>query len=236
MRRLVIIVFVALGAFFGLVWWFDVEQTGGSFSDFFADPVGGTQSIFSRLGLTISGLFEKAKGAVGGTADPRALAASLIASEEGFVPHAYPDPPGQTTKYSIGYGHQIVPGDGFTTASEISETDALGLLQADLDTYVNCVENVVTVELAPEQRAALYDFAYNEGCAAFQGSTLLKDVNAGRFGNVQADLELWDKIRVNGALTDDAGLLARRDKEYALFASVAAPATTTDSGTEDTNV
>jgi len=215
MRKFIVGLLLALGVFFGLVWWFDVEQTGGSFSDFFADPVGGTQSLFSRFQLWVTGLIEKAKGATGtGTVDARALAASLIAGFETFSPKAYPDPPGQTSKYSIGYGHQIVPGDGFTTLSTISEPDALALLNADLDVYAACVDNAVTVPLGPEETAALYSFTYNEGCGAFQNSTLLRLLNAEDYSGADAEFAQWNIA--NGNILP--ALVSRRAKEAAVFA------------------
>lgn len=216
MRKLWFWLLLALGAFFGLVWWFDVEQTGGSFADFFSDPIGGTQSLFSRLGLIIGGWFEQASGAVGGQVDAATLAASTIAQFEGFSSKAYADPPGQTAKYSIGYGHQIVSGDGFTETSTISEADALALLQADLTSrFAPCVDAAVTVELTPQQRAALYSLCYNIGCAAFQNSTLLGNLNTGDYAQAQAQFAVWNQA--GGAVSD--ALVSRRAKEADLFGS-----------------
>lgn len=143
------------------------------------------------------------------------IATAFIAKHEGFSPKAYPDPAGQTKTWSIGYGHQIVPGDGFDTSSTISEADAYALLQADLDTYVACVNNGIAVDLSPEQTAALYSFCYNEGCGAFSKSTLLKDVNAQNFADVPAQLARWNIV---GGVVSDA-LAARRQDEADLFDS-----------------
>jgi lysozyme len=215
MRKFVIALFIFIGAFLGLVWWFDVEQTGGSFSDFFSDPLGGTQSLFSRLRLWGSGLFEKAKSATGtGTVDARALAASLIAGFESFSPKVYADPPGQTQTHSIGYGHQLISGDGFNLDSTINESDALALLQADLDTFANCVDNAVTVPLGPEETAALYSFTYNEGCAHFEGSTLLRLLNQGDYQGADNEFAKWN-IANHQIL---ASLVSRRTKEAEIFA------------------
>jgi lysozyme len=214
MRKFVIALLVIIGAFFGLVWWFDVEQTGGSFSDFFSDPVGGTQSLFSRLQLWAASLIEKAKGAAGATSDPKAIAASLIAGFETYSGKAYPDPPGQTTTYSIGYGHQIKPGDGFTIDSVISEPDALAQLNSDLDVFATCVDNAVTVPLGPDETAALYSFTYNEGCGAFQGSTLLKLLNSGDYQGADDEFARWNIA--NGNILP--ALVSRRAKEAEIFA------------------
>jgi lysozyme len=221
MKKLVIWLFVIVGAALGLVWWFNVEQTGGSFADFFRDPVGGLQSLGSRLSLWVQSLFEQAKGAVGGTVDARALAASKIANFEGFVDHTYADPPGQAVTYSIGYGHQLRAGDGFTTGSTINEGDALALLEADLDTYATCVDNAVTVPLAPEQAAALYSLCYNIGCSRFEGSTLLRLLNQSDYTGAQEQFAVWNKA--GSPLREVEALTARRAAEAELFASAAAP-------------
>jgi len=222
MKRFLIALFFIIGAFFGLIWWFDVEQTGGSFSDFFADPIGGTESLFSRLMLWGEGMIEKLKGAAGGTADPKALAASMIAGFESFSSKAYADPPGQTKTYSIGYGHQIVSGDGFSTDSVIAEADALSLLQADLDTYANCVDNAVAVPLASEQAAALYSLCYNIGCGAFRSSTLLRLLNTGDYDGAAQQFAVWNEA--NGQVSD--ALVSRRSSEQDIFQSATAPAST----------
>jgi lysozyme len=227
MRKLIIFSLLAVGALFGLVWWFDVEEAGGSFSGFFQDPVGGTTSLFSRAGLVFSGWFQRAQGAVGGTPDPVAMAAGLIAQFEGFSPTAYADPPGQTLTYSIGYGHQIVSGDGFTTASTISESDALALLQADLANFVACVNSVVTYSgVTPQMQAALYSLCYNIGCGAFTNSTLVQDLNNGDPNQAQADFAVWNKA--GGAVS--AALSSRRTSEAAFFASGGVPTDQSDSG------
>ncbi len=219
MKRFIVILFVLLGGVLGLVWWFNVEQTGGNFADFFSDPVGGISSLGSRLRLWLSGLFEQASGAVGGTVDARVLAAGKIAGYEGFVGHVYADPPGQTDTYSIGYGHQLRTGDGFDMSSTISEGDALALLQADLETYATCVDNAVTVELKPEQAAALYSLCYNIGCSPFTSSTLLRALNAGDYAGAQAQFAVWNIA--NGEVSDS--LVSRRQSEADLFGSVPAP-------------
>lgn len=148
--------------------------------------------------------------------DPAAIAAQIIAQFEGFSAEAYADPPGQSVTYSIGYGHQIIAGDGFSTASTISKDDALALLQKDLAKYAACVKRAVTVPLAPQQLAALYSFCYNIGCGAFQKSTVVREINAGNFGNVATALALWNKSegKINQAL------VRRRSDEAQLFNSI----------------
>ncbi len=150
-----------------------------------------------------------------GSPDPVQTAAQLIAQLEGYSPTAYPDPPGQTNLYSIGYGHQIRSGDGLDTSSEISEPDAMALLQKDLSTAVKCVNSAVTVQLAPEQLAALYSFTYNVGSGHFLSSTLLKCINASDFAGAQKQFAVWNLA--NGKVND--GLVKRRQQEADLFGS-----------------
>jgi GH24 family phage-related lysozyme (muramidase) len=222
-----------VGIFLGLVWWFDVEQTGGDFSDFFSDPVGGTTSLFSRLSLWVQGMVARfTNSGAGDTQSARTIAAGLIAGFEGFVDHAYPDPAGQTTTYSIGYGHQIKQGDGFDTSSTISEGDALALLQADIETYATCVDNVVTVPVSPQQAAALYSLCYNIGCAAFENSSLLGDLNIGDYSSAGAQFAVWNK---SGGVVLSA-LVDRRASEAQLFNDNPAAAPAPDQTAQPTDV
>lgn len=233
MRKTIIFILVLFGGFFGLIWWFDVEQTGGNWSDFFSDPVGGTTSLFSRFGLWFIGISERFKGATGvGTIDPVALAAGLIAGFEGFSSKAYPDPAGQNQTYSIGYGHQIVPGDGFTIDSTISEPDALALLQSDLSTFATCVDTAVSVPVTPQMSAAMYSLCYNIGCNAFKSSTLLSDLNNGNPQGALDQFAVWNKA--GGAVLQS--LVDRRASEATVFQSgiSTAPADTlTDTSSTD---
>lgn len=186
-------------------------------------------SLFDRGNLIVQGQIQNAIGQVGGSPDPVAIAAGLIAQLEGFSPTAYADPPGQTTTYSIGYGHQIVSGDGFDTSSTISEADALELLQSDLANYVTCVNGAVTSALSPQQLAALYSFCYNVGCGAFSGSTLLTYVNNSDWPDAINEFYNWE---IAGGV-QSAALASRREKESDLFAS-GSPATTGADDSGDT--
>jgi lysozyme len=210
----VIAIFSLAGA---LAYWLYLYITDRDAAPTFSDVGGWLYSLPVRGYLIVKGQAQSVLGSIPGgpAADPVAIAAGMIAQFEGFVGHAYPDPAGQTTTYSIGYGHQIVNGDGFDTSSTISQTEALALLQSDLQNYVTCVNNAVTVTLSPQQLAALYSFTYNEGCGAFTGSTLLQDINAGNFDAAVADFAAWD---IAGGQVLQA-LVNRRQSESALFAS-----------------
>lgn len=173
------------------------------------------QSRFS----TGSAVMQGAIATMGGSGDPVTIATGLIAGYEGFSRKAYPDPKGQTVKYSIGYGHQIVDGDGYSADSTISNSDAMTLLASDIQSYINCVQGAVTVSLTPTQIGCLTSLCYNIGCGAFQNSTLVNDLNSGITDSavITSDFAMWNES--NHAIID--ALVTRRASEAALFTSPA---------------
>lgn len=205
MKRLIAWGLVIVGGLIGIVWYFDVNQAGESWGDIISDPVGTFMDLFSRIK-------SQATGAV--SSDPRTIAAGLIAQFEGFVGHAYNDVVGVLT---IGYGQKIVAGDGFDSTSTISQADAMGLLEADLDTVVNCVDNAVTSDLTANQKAALYSFTYNEGCGAFKSSTLLQKINQGDLSGASDEFARW--IYAGNPKQVLQALVTRRSKEAGVFAA-----------------
>ena len=70
-----------------------------------------------------------------------------------------------------------------------------------------------TVPLNQNQFDALVSFVYNLGAGAFEGSTLLKDLNAHNFAAVPGQLEEW----VHAGSQVLPGLVARRKAEARLF-------------------
>jgi lysozyme len=204
MNKVIAWFFVLLGSILGVVWYFDVNQAGESWSDVLSDPLGSIQDLFSRGAAIVQGRI---------STDPKTIAAGLIAKEEGFSSKVYPDPPGQNEKHSIGYGHQLVDGDGFDLSSTISQPDAFALLISDLDSYAAFVDGRVTSDLTANERAALYSFCYNIGEGAFASSTLLRDVNSGDLGSASGEFDRW--IYSNGQIS--TALQNRRNDEQALF-------------------
>lgn len=191
--------------------WFYTYLTDPENAPSVTDLPGIGVSYFRRGWLIVKGQTE----GLTGTADPVVIATGLIAGFEGFSSKAYADPKGQTKTYSIGYGHQIIPGDGLDTSSIVSESEAADLLASDLQTFAECVNDSVTAELTPQQLAALYSFCYNEGCHAFKSSTLLRDINAGDLASAVDEFARWNIAA--GTVNDS--LVARRQKESSLFAS-----------------
>lgn len=103
---------------------------------------------------------------------------------EGFRNEAYKCPAGVWT---IGYGHT----DGVKKGDKISEAEAERLLRKDLIHYESFVESL-NISQKQEKFDALVDFAYNLGCAALEGSTLLKKIRACRPDKeIRAEFMRW---------------------------------------------
>lgn len=191
----------------------------------FTLAVGGFMAYGFSLGYDLNSIIEWAKsfgrravllgGDVTGTKDVSEVAATLIANFEGFSPHAYPDPAGQTQTYSIGYGHQIVEGDGYDLDTVLSESDAFAQLQSDIQKYRDCVEGAVEQSLSVNQEAACISLCYNIGCGAFRNSTVVRLLNAGDFAGASQAFSMWRKA--GGAIS--ATLVSRRQSEIDLFNS-----------------
>jgi lysozyme len=142
----------------------------------------------------------------------------IIENFESFSAHAYPDPPG-SGKYSIGFGHQIQPGESYTPDSVIARGEAEDLLRVDVGAAWTCVYRNVTASCSPQQYAALISLCFNIGCANFKGSTVVKDLNQGDPDGAAAAFALWNKEHVDGVLTVSANLTSRRQSEAQLFQS-----------------
>ena len=131
----------------------------------------------------------------------------LIKKFEGFRATQYTDIAGLPT---IGFGHQILPGEHFGALSSVEATALLIRDIAEKAEYF--VNKFVTVELTQNEFDALVSFTYNVGGANFQKSTLLKVLNLGQKENVPKELLKWDFA---GGHKSDA-ILQRRRKERAL--------------------
>jgi len=148
----------------------------------------------------------------------------MISRLEGFRSEPYQD---QAGFWTIGFGHLIVPGDGFWSpinpggAKSISVAAARALYESDTLKARRAVDGAVTVELTANQYEALVSLAYNIGASAFASSTLVKKLNAGDYEGAAEQFAAWNKVRdpSTGALVVSDGLVARRDTEQQLFMS-----------------
>lgn len=133
------------------------------------------------------------------------LAAVVVTHYEGLSAQAYRDPVGIPT---ICYGHTAIARLGQTKTQ--AECDAL--LKGDLGEALAAVDQLVTVPLPVERRAALASFTYNAGAGNLAGSTLLRKLNTGDTQGACAELDRW----VYAAGSKLPGLVKRRAMEREL--------------------
>ena len=111
---------------------------------------------------------------------------------------------------SIGYGHT---GPDVYIGQTITQGEADALLFKDIAGAAAFVNAEVKIVLTQDEFDALVDFVFNAGTGNFGRSTLLADLNAGKFAEAAQQFDLWD--RSAGKVL--AGLLRRRQSETQLF-------------------
>lgn len=131
----------------------------------------------------------------------------FIIQHEGFRADAYRDEGGVWT---IGYGSTggVKPGD------RIAEPEARERLMRHVEGVEKKVGSLVSWPLDQGQLDALVSLVYNIGAGAFEDSTLLRKLNAGKVCAACAQFSRWNKI--NGKTS--AGLADRRSAEAIMFA------------------
>jgi lysozyme len=134
----------------------------------------------------------------------------LLKRSEGFRSRVYLDVAGFPT---IGYGHRLLHSESFSNG--IDEALATRILVNDVREAEQAVQRLVKVPLTQGQFDALVDFCFNLGGGKLAESTLLKDLNAGRYDAVQEQLLRWDHVGAQ----ENAGLRARREAEVELWGS-----------------
>lgn len=133
---------------------------------------------------------------------------ALLKASEGFRSRVYLDVNGFPT---IGYGHRLVHPESFPNG--VGEAQASEILIADLHDAERAVERMVKLPLTQGQFDALVDFVFNMGSGRLHSSTLLADLNAGRYDAAAQQLLLWD----HAGSEENAGLKNRRQAEFELF-------------------
>ena len=119
------------------------------------------------------------------------------------------------TKYSIGMGHQIQPGEEYLFNSTITEQKVRELFKADIEKIVKDVNSVVNVPLTRNQKLALVSIRYNVGPGGFRSGKLLSTLNSGNYAGVAAMIPSFI-VTSNGGIFN-LGLQNRRKSEQALF-------------------
>jgi lysozyme len=132
-----------------------------------------------------------------------------IKSFEGFRAMPYQDIVG---KWTVGYGHLMVAGDGCVEGSPITMGQATELLRKDLHTAEEAV-NACGVELEQNEFDALVSFVYNLGVDAFQRSTLLKLIKSGNKLAASGEFPKWSMAGGK----EVPGILKRRHAEQDCF-------------------
>lgn len=134
----------------------------------------------------------------------------LIKSFEGLKLIAYPDPATGADPWTIGYGSTR----GVHEHMTITKEEADRRLRIDVEASEKCVNACVAGTILQCQFDALVCFAFNVGCGALRGSTLLRKLNAGEDDHAVADEFLrWNKAA--GKIM--SGLTRRRQAERELF-------------------
>lgn len=132
---------------------------------------------------------------------------SALKKFEGFSPTWIKD----VNNLSIGYGHNKLPGDNFTS---LTENQATELLKKDLLKFEKIINEVITIDLNQNQFDALILFVYNTGK---RKSDLYNLIN--NKADIETIVKWWNEhyISANGKILQ--GLIKRRAYESALFAS-----------------
>jgi lysozyme len=146
------------------------------------------------------------------TTSPNGL--NFIKKNEGFKAKLYKDSGG----YSIGYGTFLSTPALVAKYQKrtLTESEATMLMLERVELIEASINKHVKVPITQNEFDALVDFSYNEGIGAFQGSTLLKLLNAGNYDGAAEEFKVWDVAC--GKHND--GLEARRIEDEELFKRV----------------
>ncbi len=138
----------------------------------------------------------------------------LLKQSEGFRSDSYLDIAGVPT---IGYGHRILPGESFPHGVQREQAEAI--LARDILEAEDHLRRLVKVPLTQGQFDALVDFIFNLGAGRFAASTLLREINSGKYQAAGEQLLRWDRAGAH----EIAALKARREAEFRLWTGSASP-------------
>lgn len=133
---------------------------------------------------------------------------ALLKQSEGFRGKVYLDINGFPT---IGYGHKVHAPESFPDG--VNEAQATAMLISDVQEAEQAVRRLVRTALTQGQFDALVDFCFNLGQGRFAASSLLADLNAGRYDSAAEQLLMWD----HAGTREVAALRARREAEFHLW-------------------
>lgn len=134
-----------------------------------------------------------------------AIAAALVAGEEGVRYVAYSDPVGIPT---ICFGET----KGVKIGDQATREQCLGMLKDSLEMADAAVSRCVKVPMPPKREAAFISFTYNVGGTRFCSSRIPTFVNAGQPAKACAELSRY--VYAKGIKLP--GLVRRREEERVL--------------------
>lgn len=143
------------------------------------------------------------------------VSASLLVSialHEGYVGEAYIPVPGDVPTIGFGQTEGVKPGDKTTPPR------ALVRLLADINRHSEGIKACIKVPLHQHEFEAYSSLAYNIGVGAFCKSTLVRELNAGRYTEACAQILRWNKFKGKPL----KGLTLRRQQEYRTCTGAAA--------------
>jgi len=137
------------------------------------------------------------------------VATTLVGGFEGLRQTAYPDPATRGKPWTVCYGHT---GPEVTPGYRASLDECKKLLQQDLGKEADLLDRCIHVPLTNGQSIALLSLAYNIGGYKVCKSSIVVDLNAGRYRQACNDLMKYD--RAAGVVFP--GLVRRREAERRL--------------------
>lgn len=141
----------------------------------------------------------------------------LIKQFEGLRLNAYQDSVGVWT---VGFGTTVIDGNPVQANRSITEAEANALLLKDLnEQFLPGVKAAVRTLVTQSMIDALCVFSYNVGLGSLRRSTLLKELNAGRYLDAASRFQDWKYA--GGQILQ--GLVRRREAEKNLFLSDGLP-------------
>lgn len=132
---------------------------------------------------------------------------AIIKQFEQFRPTAYLPTPRDV--WTIGWGHTA----GVEQGDTCTQNQAQEWLLEDTYSAAHNVAAMAAVPLAQNQFDALVSLVFNIGAHNFDGSTLLRKLNAGDYAGAADQFTVWNK-QAGRVLP---GLVMRRAEERALF-------------------
>lgn len=148
---------------------------------------------------------------------------NFIKLKEGFSSKAYIDSTGHLT---IGYGHLIIQGDGFTDSSIITQSQANNLLINDLNKLCYSLKLAIKNNFPnfkfqkTYQLDAILDLAYNNGLIIADNClehSIFRDFINGSLQNLQYDFCEWCHGNINGEEQVIFGLYKRKLEDFIIF-------------------